>query len=95
VKTRKGSYKMDDQLLINEVNKEPGKAINEYNALVEDNTSQLTGRAEGLPGAPTEPVVGITATVEKEVGQVWSQHYYNVKVVTNKIQGGFGAKAAR
>jgi hypothetical protein len=42
-----------------------------------------------------EPVVGITATVEKEVGQVWSQHYYNVKVVTNKIQGGFSAKAAR
>jgi hypothetical protein len=86
---------MDDQILMNEVNKEPDNAKKDYSTLVEDNTSQLTGRAEGLPGDPAEPVVGITATVEKEVGQVWSQHYYNVKVVTNKIQGGFSAKAAR
>jgi len=86
---------MDDQLLMNEVNKEPDKAKKEYSALVEDDTSQLKEGAEGLTGDPTEPVVGNTATVEKEVGQVWSQHYYNVKVVTNKIQGGFGVKAAR
>jgi hypothetical protein len=86
---------MDDQLLIYEVNKEPDKAINKYSALVEDNTSQLKGRAEERTSNTTEPLVGIPAMVEKGVGQVWSQHYYNVKVVTNKIHGGFGVKAAR
>lgn len=86
---------MDDQLLMNKVNKEPDKAKKDYSALVEDNTSQLKQGAEGLTGDPTQPLVGSTATVEKEVGQVWSQHFYNAKVVTNKIQSGFGAKAAR
>ena len=85
---------MNDQLLMNEINKEPDQAKKEYSAMVEDDTSQKEG-AEGLTSDPTEPVVGNTATVEKEVGQVWSQHYYDAKVVTNKIQGGFGAKVAR
>ena len=86
---------MDDQPLMDKVNPGPDKAKIEYSALVEDDTSQLKEGAEGLTSDPAEPVVGNAATVEKEVGQVWSQHYYNVKVVTNKIQGGFGVKAAR
>jgi hypothetical protein len=86
---------MDDQLLKNQVSPGPDKAKIEYSALVEDEPSQLKEETEELTSEPTEPVVGIAATVEKEVGQVWSQHYYNVKVVTNKIKGGYGAKAAR
>ena len=86
---------MDDQILMNEVNKEPDKAKNEYSALVEDEPSQLKEGADEMTSGSTEPVVGIAPTVDKEVGQVWSHHYLNLKVVTNKIQGGFGAKAAR
>ncbi len=86
---------MDDQPLKNEINHEPGKAKKEFSILFEDEPSQLKDETEELASATTEPVDGITTIMEKEVGQVWSQHYFNAKVVTHKIQGGFGAKAAR
>ena len=86
---------MDDRLQKKEVNQEPDKANIEYSALVEDHPPQGKEGAEGLTSDPAEPVVGMATTVEKAVGLVWSQNYFSAKVVTNKIQGGFGAKAAR
>lgn len=76
------------------VNQATGKAKEDLTARVEDGVSQLSEGFEKLTGDARETVVGVAATVKKDVGHGLSQYNAKAQEVADKVPGDFGKKAA-
>jgi ElaB/YqjD/DUF883 family membrane-anchored ribosome-binding protein len=86
---------MMNEQAVNKVRQDADKVKKDFSAMLEDSISQLSEEFDKLTGEAKETVVGVTATMKKEVGNGLSQYNAKAQEVANKVPGGLGEKAVR
>jgi ElaB/YqjD/DUF883 family membrane-anchored ribosome-binding protein len=86
---------MNDRQLEKKIRKDVTRVKKDISTLADDGVSHLSEGVEKLAGEVKETVVGVAATVKKDVGHRLSQYNTKAQEVADKVPGSFGKKVAR